>query len=107
MTAYSNNVRPLHAARSYGETKPRDDKPFKAKGHDIQLNNAESKRLDIEVVTLRGSIARGRMVRRDRYTITVRVGGQDRCFFKHALESFYVFPADDTLLPTITGAEGA
>jgi sRNA-binding regulator protein Hfq len=61
-----------------------------AKGHDAILKSMQDRGAIIEIfpVGYEGRIV-GKMVNRDRYTITVELdGGQRRTVYKHAIESF-------------------
>lgn len=70
-------------------------KKFVAKGHDSQLQDAQYGKLPTTITTLRGDTVRGTVVKRDKYTITLRLAegsmaGQDEIFYKHAIESVMV-----------------
>lgn len=100
MSAVPNNVRPLHANRDVTQefrrpqhTENRNPGGFVAKGHDRALQHAEQDRRMLRIDTMSGYSFEGRMVRRDRYTITIRTEeGREKCFFKHGIESFEVLP---------------
>jgi len=86
------NVRPLHAnrdvtrdfSRNQNESKPK----FEAKGHDRQLQDAQYSGRQIEIETMSGVLHVGVLIRRDRYTLTLRHSdGRVRMYFKHAIES--------------------
>lgn len=65
---------------------------FIAKGHDAQLQDAQVNSLPTSITTMGGDCFKGRVVKRDKYTITLRYdegkfAGQDEIFYKHAIES--------------------
>lgn len=63
-------------------------KPFIAKGHDRQLGDVQSNRLNVVVLTIGGETHVGKIVYRDKYTITVDTGAdQLQLIYKHAIES--------------------
>lgn len=66
--------------------------PFKAKGHDRQLEDAQYGKFEVEVLPLNADTPYiGKIVRRDKYTITVDDGsGVDNLIYKHAIESIRI-----------------
>jgi sRNA-binding regulator protein Hfq len=80
-------------------------KRFVAKGHDAQLQAAQHDKSHV-VVNIMGSSEpvsySGQLVRRDKYTITIRVhNGDEYIIYKHAIESVLV-----TKSATSTPAQG-
>jgi hypothetical protein len=69
-------------------------KPFVAKGHDSILKEAQDAKGDLRIITMSdGAEHVGRMVARDKFTITIEIEKLDgstvrRTFYKHAIESF-------------------
>jgi sRNA-binding regulator protein Hfq len=95
----NDNVRPLHANRDYGSQpqqrqytpRPNDKGEFKAKGHDKQLQDAQYGDATVEVESISGTFYSGKLVRRDRYTVTLKSAtGRERIIFKHAIECITV-----------------
>lgn len=100
----TSNVRPLHANRDVsrdplslppqrtGQTNQSLTKsPFVAKGHDRQLKAAQDNGFDVEVDTMTELHLKGRIVQRDRYTITLaEPNGDERIIFKHGIESMVI-----------------
>jgi sRNA-binding regulator protein Hfq len=99
-----DSSRPLHLNRDVRHEMPRPHqqrvndgppkKPFEAKGHDKQLLDAERGGFLVEITSQSGNLYSGRIVRRDRYTVTLlRVVESDlgrqqheRMVYKHAIE---------------------
>lgn len=80
------------ATRAEGEQPHRK---FVAKGHDSQLQDAQSNKLPVAITLMSGATVHGIIVRRDKYTITLRYSsgtceGMDEIFYKHAIESVLV-----------------
>jgi len=78
-----------------GGTAAAAPKKFVAKGHDAQLQDAQYNNLPVEVVTLLESVIKGVIVRRDKYTVTLRLSagtdaGKDLMIYKHAIESILI-----------------
>lgn len=72
---------------------PAPKRPFVAKGHDAQLMEAQHDGLQTTIVTVSGGEYVGIIVKRDKFTITLRhdngahaEAGQDEIFYKHAIE---------------------
>lgn len=68
---------------------------FVAKGHDSQLQDAQSNKLPVAMTLMSGMTVRGTIVRRDKYTITLRYSsgtceGMDEIYYKHAIESVLI-----------------
>lgn len=65
-------------------------KPFVAKGHDAYLKNMQDTGESMSLtLTSNGEEIVGRLVARDKFTITVlQTTGIRRTFYKHAVESF-------------------
>lgn len=65
-------------------------KPFVAKGHDAILKNTQDAGGTITITTIGdGSSVTGKLIARDKYTITVEIElGVRRTYYKHAIESF-------------------
>lgn len=68
-------------------------KPFVAKGHDAILKHAQDVGGNLRIVTLSDGVVHiGKMVARDKFTITIEVDQLGslvrRTFYKHAIESF-------------------
>ncbi len=85
------------ANRDNVESKPRDRQfsnrqkaPFVAKGHDAILKEIQDVKgaIVVQLISSPESI-RGKLVARDKYTITVQLySGIRRTLYKHAIESF-------------------
>lgn len=59
------------------------------KGHDAILKALQDKGSLVDVAIIGGEPYRGKMVNRDRYTITVQCAdGRNHTIYKHAIESF-------------------
>lgn len=102
----NTNVRPLHANRDVsrdplslprrdgliGQTNHQAKSPFVAKGHDRQLKAAQDNGFEVEVDTMTEVRLKGRIVQRDRYTITLleAATGDERIVFKHGIESMVI-----------------
>ena len=83
-----------------GSTAPK--KKFTAVGHDKQLEEAQFGKLPVHVRMISGEFVRGIIVRRDRYTITVRHvtgsnDGLDEIIYKHAIEGVLIERKDVTI----------
>lgn len=68
---------------------------FVAKGHDSQLQDAQSNKLPVAITLMGGMTVRGVIARRDKYTITLRYSsgtceGMDEIYYKHAIESVLI-----------------
>ena len=65
-------------------------KAFVAKGHDAILKNQQDAGGLLEITTIGdGSVFVGKLVARDKYTITIEKNdGGRKTFYKHAIESF-------------------
>jgi sRNA-binding regulator protein Hfq len=68
---------------------------FVAKGHDAQLQEAQYGNLATTLTTMNGNTFAGTVVKRDKYTITLRhstgdAAGQDEIFYKHAIEGILI-----------------
>jgi sRNA-binding regulator protein Hfq len=64
---------------------------FVAKGHDAILKNAQDAGSDIAIEFMSGNQILGKLVNRDKYTITVLVPSGDKMtVYKHAIEFFTV-----------------
>lgn len=78
-----------------GGTRPPVDgerKRFVAKGHDAQLQDAQNTHREIRIVTTGGETVYGKIIRRDKFTITLEItqgseAGANEIFYKHAIES--------------------
>lgn len=87
--ASDGRVVPIH-----GGTETR--KKFIAKGHDAQLQDAQYGKFEVRLALLSGDKCYGTVVKRDKFTITLRhnggeFDGQEEIFYKHAIESVLVF----------------
>lgn len=87
-----------------GGTRPPADgerKRFVAKGHDAQLQDAQFSHREVRIVTVGGESAHGKIIRRDKFTITLEItqgteAGAHEIFYKHAIESVRIkAPAAD------------
>lgn len=66
-------------------------KPFVAKGHDAILKDLQDSKKDVLVAMLSGETETGKIVSRDKFTITVQKNngtGHRITIYKHAIESF-------------------
>lgn len=63
-------------------------KPVFAKGHDAVLKGMQDVREMARVCLMSGDIHIGKVVNRDRYTITLEIEGKKRVIYKHAIEFF-------------------
>lgn len=91
--APENNVRQLRPAA--GRPAEGERKRFVAKGHDAQLQDAQYQNAEIRVTTIGGDIAFGRIIRRDKFTITLEITqgseqGAHEIFYKHGIESLQI-----------------
>lgn len=82
--------------RSHGSQAP---KRFVAKGHDAQLQAAQHDKSHVVVVTLQGDSYVGELVRRDKYTVTIRpaTSVEEYIIYKHAIESVCITKANTTV----------
>lgn len=79
----------LHVRPGF-ETRGRDGKPpvkF-AKGHDAVLKAAQDSGAICLVQPMNGDAYSGKVLNRDRYTVTLLVEGRKRVVYKHAVEYF-------------------
>ena len=77
--------------KSNGQHQQTAKKPFVAKGHDLILKNMQDDPKAKIKVTLAGDGAEvvGRLIARDKFTITVLTAdGRRRTLYKHAIEGF-------------------
>lgn len=89
-----------YSPRPYGPRPDNQDgtagpRKFVAKGHDAQLQEAQYGNLATTLTTLSGAVITGTIVKRDKFTITLRhsIGkniGQDEIFYKHAIEGVLI-----------------
>lgn len=85
-----NNVRQLRPQDgSFDSRAPR--KPFVAKGHDAQLQDAQLSGREITVITISGVEMVGKIIRRDKFTVTLEITrgddlGAHDIIYKHAIE---------------------
>lgn len=68
---------------------------FVAKGHDAQLQGAQINHTPTVITLISGEKARGIIVKRDKYTITLRYSegtraGMEEIFYKSAIESVLI-----------------
>lgn len=68
---------------------------FVAKGHDAQLQDAQFSKLKTRITLTSGEVAHGLIVKRDKFTITLRHesgndSGCDEIFYKHAIEAVLI-----------------
>lgn len=83
MHGYSNESQP----RSYRDPATRAPK---SNGHDVVLNAILKQERTIHVTLLSGETRSGRLVGKDKFTVTVRGDdGLRRVIYKHAIEEFY------------------
>lgn len=62
----------------------------RSKGHDAVLNAIQSQERDVVVVLMSGDEITGKIVGRDKYTITVRDDkGRRQVIYKHGIERFW------------------
>lgn len=64
---------------------------FVAKGHDAQLQDAQFGKIPVRVTLISGSVIRGTVSKRDKFTITINhesgdFAGCDEIVYKHAIE---------------------
>lgn len=84
---------PAYASRAGARPAPvgGEQRKFVAKGHDAQLQDAQHNRLDTTLVTLAGDTFNGTVIKRDKFTITLRLdSGEETIFYKHAIESITI-----------------
>lgn len=63
-------------------------RPFTPKGHDAILKRLQDGRDDVEVILTSGSSLVGKVVARDKFTITVDESGTPWTIYKHAIARF-------------------
>lgn len=64
--------------------------PAKAKGHDVVLAAIQDKGRDINIQLLSGEKIVGKVVARDKFTISIeQAGGTTYVVYKHAIETFW------------------
>lgn len=86
------NTRGAHAQRTSSGDQP-EKKPYKAVGHDRQLQDAQYGGNLLTIRTLDCETVSGTIDRRDKYTITLRrVDGVCEIFYKHAIQSIEIKP---------------
>lgn len=95
--APENNVRQLRPVA--GRPVEGERKRFVAKGHDAQLQDAQYQNTEIRLTTISGEIVFGRIVRRDKFTITLEITqgseqGAHEIFYKHGIESLQIKKSD-------------
>jgi len=78
-------------------------KKFVAKGHDRLLENAQYGKNRVRLALMDGSNVYGKVVARDKFTITLQHEPSDReesglaeCFYKHSIQGVLVFPVGDS-----------
>lgn len=83
--------RPEGSRGRAGDNRP-PRKAFVPKGHDAILARAQEAGTRMEIATMGGDFHVGTIVGRDRFTITLKCeggkGGEERTFYKHAIEHF-------------------
>lgn len=86
--------RTLHARPGFSRDSKPARKPFVAKGHDAILKAQQDVGGRIIVTTMGdGTEHVGKLIARDKYTITILTdGGASKTFYKHAIESFEPIP---------------
>lgn len=72
------------------EVKPVRKAKQKLVGHDILLDSAMRGSKQINLTTMAGESVEGTVNNFDKYTITIGQGTKAVCFYKHAVESFWV-----------------
>lgn len=92
-SAPANHVPQPYVPRPYAPGE--QPRKFVAKGHDAQLQEAQYGKLETVLTVMSGTAFTGLVVRRDKFTITLRhtVGasiGQDEIFYKHAIEGVLI-----------------
>ena len=88
------NIQPnSHEVRDFGKSmiarNPTMNPPskFKAVGHDRQLQDLQYSGAEVEIITTAGVVYFGKILKRDRYTITTeRHDGKQQIMFKSAIE---------------------
>jgi sRNA-binding regulator protein Hfq len=96
--APENNVRhlrPQDGDFAPGAARAATRRPFVAKGHDAQLQDAQFSNREIRIMTISGVETVGKIIRRDKFTITMEVTmgedtGAHEIFYKHAIESVQI-----------------
>lgn len=72
-----------------GNTSKPPRKPFVAKGHDAILKKVQDSGGNIGIMPMNGDrLIVGKLIARDKYTITMLTAGREITFYKHAIESF-------------------
>ena len=84
-----------------GQSRPQEHRKFVAKGHDAQLMDAQMNALQTTVKLMSGESAIGIIVKRDKFTITIRYcagiqTGMEEIFYKHAIESVMIVRRETT-----------
>lgn len=76
---------------SYGKPKSSGGarKPATPKGHDAVLSGIQNSTETITLLFLDGETISGRLMARDKFTLTVEDGGNTTTFYKHAIKGFY------------------
>lgn len=78
-------------------------KPFVAKGHDVAIQDAQQSQCMVRIITMQGEALFGTVVRRDKFTITLRHSpvrshdddaGLAEVIYKHAIARFAALPDD-------------
>jgi len=90
---------PYRPRPAYTPPSDGDRKKFIAKGHDSQLQDAQINKTLTVITLLCGEVARGSILRRDKYTITLRHSdgvnaGRDEIFYKHAIQGVLILSAE-------------
>jgi RNA chaperone Hfq len=84
------HARPGHPKRQFDAKRDTGTRPVVkfAKGHDAVLKRMQDNNSLVFIQPLNGDGFEGRVKNRDRYTITLEVGGRERVIYKHAIEYF-------------------
>lgn len=83
---HNSSARPSHQSANAAHRK---SKPFVAKGHDAILKDLQDNKHTTEINLISGEAYKGATIlARDKYTITIGVGGNRVTIYKHAIESF-------------------
>lgn len=87
--------RPRPNFQTHTDRQDQPKKKFVAKGHDSQLQEAQYGKSTAVVTLMSGDIVIGNIVRRDKFTVTVRLTrgtdvGNELILFKHAIESILI-----------------
>ena len=103
VTHLNRDVRHIMNASSPSfSTRPTNQFPpkkFTAKGHDAQLQDAQFGKIATTITLIGGTVCRGLITRRDKFTITLRHTegtnvGMEEIFYKHAIEGVLIERAD-------------